>query len=211
LKDIFIVLVDMIKYAKNEKIKIMYNYLIDFMIESKNTINKYRVENIPIYYIHRRVDFIYEEIFLERLIVNHNESFDWKKYTKNIFRKHEDIKDINDKHGNILESMVSSLNIAGECIELLSSGDVQDREVSEYINLTMKIHTDTVLEVLNKYYDYPIPPELCIKIAKCAICNNDIESAKKYYVKFVDSGVSVNHYSRYIRQWFLELQNALVV
>ncbi|MCK9279410.1 MAG: hypothetical protein M0P71_02210 [Melioribacteraceae bacterium] len=118
-----------------------------------------------------------------------------------------EITDIYRASGNVLPSIESELNYIDECMGA-SYNELTESERKILIKLMKKS-----FEILNgkipNLIQHPEMPPHFIRLARYALFLNMKDDSKKYFNLFLNSNISIHHFSDYIQRYFYETENAL--
>jgi len=115
------------------------------------------------------------------------------------------IKDINLEHENTLLAIKMDLDIADECMGAIYG--IREKTVRDYLRSKMTDHLSSACEEITLFEKHPASNEYFIRIAMYFQFLGDHENSKEYLNKFEHSGISINHYSKSMRDYYSFLKN----
>jgi len=203
LKEAYNILFDLAKVNKVGEFRKLFSKLIVFMGEIKADISQYII-SIPDYCVNERCNWEYQLVFLSKVRRANKPNITLIDFHKRNFKHMSNIKDISLEHNNPLFAIKADMDIAEECMGGIRGTTNQD--VIGYLKNTMLEHMDSVYKEIGNFEKKPQSFSFLIRISMYSLYLGDIERSKQYFNKFEESNININHYSKWIKDYYIFLK-----
>ncbi|MHB9014015.1 MAG: hypothetical protein ACYC49_17525, partial [Ignavibacteriaceae bacterium] len=117
----------------------------------------------------------------------------------------DEITSIYLSYGNLILSLDSKLNFVEECITSLqyqlSPGQ------SQFLKDQMLSSFEKVESEIQPYLNHPEMPPLFLRLSSYSLFLDKKDLAKLYLDRFLELGISINHFSSYIQNYYFSVYN----
>ncbi len=204
IKEAYNILDNLAKNNKLGEFKRLFLKVTSFMGESKVIIGKY-IDSLPDYCINERCYWENELVFLSKIRRSNEPNITLLEFYKYYFKHMCNIKDINYEHKNYMLAIEKDIDIAEECMGGIRG--TRNKEVIDYLRNTMKKHLDSAIKEINKFEKHPNIYSFYIRISMYSVFLGDKEISKDFFYKYEESRININHYSKWIQDYYFFLKN----
>jgi len=204
LKEAFNILFDLAKTNNLGVFGDLFSKLVGFMGEIKKDIDQH-ILSLPDYCVSERCFWEAELAFLRKIMKSNEPEITLRDFFERMFEHLCNIKDINLEHENVLLAIKTDLDIADECMGAIYG--IREKTVRDYLRSKMTDHLSSGCEKIALFEKHPASNEYFIRIAMYFQFLGDHENSKEYLNKFEHSGISINHYSKWMQEYYSFLKN----
>ena len=203
LKEAYNILYNLAQVNKVGEFGKLFSKLIVFMGESKAEINQYII-SIPDYCVIERCYWENELAFLSKVRRSNEPNITLIDFYKRYFKHMSNIRDIYLEHNNPLLAIKVDMDIAEECMGVIRG--TTNQNVIEYLKKTMSKQLDSVYKEIENFEESPRSPSFVIPISMYSLYLGDKERSKQYFNKFDKLSININHYSKWIKDYYVFLK-----
>jgi tetratricopeptide (TPR) repeat protein len=205
LKEAFIILFDLAKANNLGPFYDLFSQLVGFMGNIKKDIEQHII-SLPDYCVNERCFWETELAFLSKITKSNEPEISLIDFYERMFKHLSNIKDINLEHENPILAIKMDLDIADECMGAIQA--INDKSVKDYLKNKMTDHLNKACKEIISFEKHPASNEYFIRISMYSLFLGDNEKSREYLNKFDDSGISINHYSKWIQDYYIYLKNS---
>ncbi len=204
IKEAYNILEILARKNKLGKFKRLFFKTIPFMGESKVIIGEH-IDSLPDYCIFERCYWENELVFLSKIRRSNDQNITLLEFYKRYFKHMINIKDINYEYKNYMLAMEKDIDIADECMGGIRG--TTNRDVINYLKDTMKEHLHIAVKEISKFENHPNLNSFFIRISMYSLFLGDKDVSIDFFYKFKESNENINHYSKWIRDYYIFLKD----
>lgn len=190
LKEINIVLNQLKKMNELGPFSPFHKIVQNHIKEIEPDIEKYRL-TLPEYCVNEKCHWLWELASIQKI---DDSQYDYQ----NVLLILHDLKDTLLKYGNYLESLRKELDFSDEAM-FQGRKDLVSQSVKQAI------------KELESFKGHPVEVECFIRIARYAYYAEQQKCAEEYFFRFEKTGVSINHFSDWIQNYYYFLFDRFVL
>ena len=182
----------------------MYEYLFNYFISIHDEIDAY-ILTLPDYCVYERCNWENERVFLRRFVkrpITEKQEFE---IDQKILKHMENIKDIHIGHGNYIQAVAAELNIVDEAMAY--ARNLKNINMTTQMRDVMQEHLRMAIEREEQFKLHPATNECKLRIARYALFLDQRDVSRKYFAEFNESQISINHYARWLQEYYNVLAN----
>jgi len=204
-KEIYSVLSTMNNAADQRKFLKTYNEIYDYFLNLQVGIDKYFSKEIKDFEITKKCQLLKDKLFSLNFLSTSSSAdviIDKKLST------YEDIIDIFESNHNFLRSFETRLDCLDECMGLMRNNFTFTQKDKVINNMKLQ-YEETIKSLESVDNSYNLHPEFYLRLARYSLYLMNYENVIKYFDKFKKYNVSVNHYARWLQDYYHILDNYL--
>lgn len=181
----------------------MHKYIFNFLRNSFSEIELYIKNELENFQIYEKCWLLEQKVWLFNF-QPHN-SVNLYSLIQQKLKLIDEISSIYSYSGNVILSLESKLNLVDECM-----GSLQNHltpEQSQSIKDQMLSSFEKVESEIQPYLNHPEMPPSFLRLSRYSLFLNKQDLAKLYLDRFLELGISINHFSNYIQNYYFSVYN----
>jgi hypothetical protein len=204
-KEIYFVFLQNNSLRSDETFSTMYKDLIRFLQnDAPRLIDLYIQNEIKDFEVYLRKNLLNDKIEFARLTLLPRSAL--FSTINTIIKIMSEIADLLESNGNLLEGYIQYLNILDESIHSAYKNPISTEERMSILNNAKKLFLNVYARVYS-FENHPTLPEFFIRLSWYAFQLGERSKSYKLFSDFNDLNVSINHFSKYIQNYYDDLKN----
>jgi hypothetical protein len=204
-KEIYFVFFHNTLLQSDDSFNTMYQDLISFLQnDAPKLIDSYIQNEIKDYEVYLRKNLLNDKIEFTRLTLLPRSAI---FLTINaIIKIMFEIADLLESNGNLLEGYIQYLNVLDESIHSANKNPISTEEKMSILNNTKKLFLNVYSRVYT-FENHPALPEFFVRLSWYAFQLGERDKSHRLYSDFNDLNISINHFSKWIQNYYNDLKN----